>query len=234
MRRFPNLDGYLEAQQRGPTPRVRPFVTISRRAGAGGHLLAKALLDVFAEQDDAELFGGWQVFDRKLCELVTTDKAYSGSMEVLLAEEYRTRTSELLHQLLNPSIDQDRLMVQVFGVVRAVASMGKAIILGRAGSELTRDMGPAVHLRLIAPEERCVEGMMHHYGLDERTARSRAQRLEASRARLLKSYFRVDIDDPVLYDAVWNTGRVPIRTIAESVVVALRHQMAAGKSERAR
>ena len=37
--------------------RVRPFVTISRQAGAGGHTLANRLIEVFGRQEDKEIFG---------------------------------------------------------------------------------------------------------------------------------------------------------------------------------
>jgi cytidylate kinase len=238
-RRETTIDGYLKARQaemplqtRGPVPVTRPFVTISRQAGAGGHTLADTLLEVFAEQDDPQLFSGWQVFDRKLCEIVAANPAYEGSMESLLAEEYRTKTEEFLRQLLGTSHDQDQLMFYVFRVVTAVASIGKSIILGRAGSELTRDMHGGVSVRLIAPEACRIKGVMEHYGIDnEAAARDRARNLDTSRARLLRSHFGVNIDDPERYDMVWNTGRVPFRTIAESVAVMLRTGAEAARSE---
>jgi cytidylate kinase len=228
-RRETTIEGYLKTRQAemplqsGAHPVIRPFVTISRQAGAGGHSLAEALLKVFTDQADAELFGGWQVFDRKLCEIVAANPAYEGSMESLLAEEYRTKTEELLRQLMGTSLDQDRLMFYVFRVVTAVASIGKSIIVGRAGSELTREMQAGVSVRLVAPEEYRIRGVMEHYGInDEGAARIRAKKLDTSRARLLKSHFGVNIDDPERYDVVWNTARVPMQTIAESVALMLR------------
>jgi cytidylate kinase len=225
------IEAYLAAHstemrtddENGANSRIRPFITISRQAGAGGHLLAEALLEVFARQDDTRLFGGWQVFDRRLCEIVAENPTHSTSMSSLLAEEYRTKTDEFLRQMLGSSIDQDMLMLHVFQVVSAVASIGKSIIVGRAGSEVTRDMEHGLALRLIAPEEVRIQRVMDRYGVDEKAARAEARRIDASRARLLKSHFKVDIDDPTRYDAIWNTGSVSIDLIAESVVAAFRH-----------
>jgi cytidylate kinase len=234
MKKLPTIERYLSAHvaetgsaEDGSTPSIQAFVTISRQAGAGGHQLAEKLLDLFAAQEDVRLFGGWQVFDRRLCEIVADNPAYSTSMSSLLEEEYRTKTNEFFGQLLDPTIDQDILMRHVFEVVRAVASIGKSIIVGRAGSEVTRGMGPGVAVRLIAPEEVRIAGVMEYYDLDERAARDKARRVDESRARLLKAHFRVDIDDPTRYDAVWNTGRAPIETIAESIAAGLRHKVAA-------
>lgn len=231
--RLAAMEGYLSAQAEemrsrddGSEGRLRPFITISRQAGAGGHLLAAALLETFARQEDVQLFRGWQVFDRKLCEIAAENPTFSKSMSSLLAEEYRPRSDEFFRQMLGSSIDQDMLMLHVFQVVLAVASIGKSVIVGRAGSEVTRDLAQGISLRLIAPEETRIERVMERYGLDERAARSEAKKLDNSRARLLKSHFRVDIDDPTIYDAVWNTGRIPVETIAESIVAAVRQQAA--------
>jgi len=209
----------------------RPFLTISRQAGGGGHQLAEVLMDVFAQQADTELFGGWQVFDRKLCEIVADNPTYSKSMDSLVAEKYRSKTEEFFHQVMRPTIDQDMLMHQVFRVVAAVASIGKSIIIGRGASEVTRDMGPKLSMRLIAPEEVRIPRVMDYYGLDERAAREEARRLDTSRARLLKTHFQVDIEDPMRYDVVWNTGEVSLETIAESVMAALRSEVGVLSSE---
>ena len=237
MKKLANIERFLTAQvaDRGSaagaaTSRIHPFVTISRQAGAGGHELAETLLEIFAARDDVRLFGGWQVFDRRLCEIVADDPAYSKSMSSLLEEEYRTKTNEFFSQLLGPTIDQDILMRHVFEVVRAVASIGKSIIVGRAGSELTRGMGPGVAVRLVAPEEVRIRGVMEYYELDERAARDKARRLDESRARLLKKHFKVDIDDPTRYDAVWNTGETAIPAIAEAIAVTLQHKVVASQT----
>ncbi|NNC93472.1 MAG: hypothetical protein HKN80_13375 [Acidimicrobiia bacterium] len=237
MKKLTSIERYLGAHvaEQGSvagaaTSRIHPFVTISRQAGAGGHELAGTLLDIFAAQPDEQLFAGWQVFDRALCEIVADNPAYTTSMSSLLEEEYRTKTNEFFSQLLDPTIDQDILMRHVFEVVRAVASIGKSIIVGRAGSEVTRGMGPGVSVRLIAAEEVRIPRVMDYYSLDERAARDRARRLDESRSRLLKSHFRVDIDDPTRYDALWNSGAASIPSIAESIAIALRHKVEAAET----
>ncbi len=228
------IERYLGAQirtmkERSPevTLRARPFVTISRQAGAGGHALADAIMVAFGEEEDQTLFGGWQTFDRELCEIVAENPKYSSAFSALLAEQYDTRTGDFIRQILDATIDQDVLAHEVFRVVGAVASMGKSIILGRGGNEATRGLEHGFAVRLVADEPVRIRGMMDHYGLDEAAARHEAQRLDESRARLLKSHFGVDIDDPTRYDVTWNSGQAPLSLIAESVVVAVRRMIAA-------
>ena len=47
--------------------------------------------------------------------------------------------------------------------------------------------------------------------------------------RLLRKHFQLDIDDPRLYDVVWNTGQVPIPTIAESIALLVRRKVEAAQ-----
>ena len=207
-----------------PDSGTRPFITISRQAGAGGHRLADQLVATFANQEDRDLYGGWQIFDRRLCEMVADDPVYSDELDSLVAEEYRTRSDEFFHQILRSKVDQRAVMERVFRVVRAVASVGKAIIIGRAGNEVTRDMPHGIALRLIAPEVSRIKGVMDHYNLDETAAKREAERLDTARARLLKTHFQVDIANPSRYHLIFNTSDVTIEAAADAVTAMLPHK----------
>lgn len=230
--RVENVERYLRARlaetrtrEKDTTePLVHPFVTISRQTGAGGYHLAEMMLEVFARQEDTALFGGWQIFDQRLCEIVADDPRFAKSMDSLSAEQYRKSTEHFFHQIFGSGIDQNLLMERVFLVVRTLAGMGKAIIVGRAGSQVTKDLTQGVRLRLVGPEEARIERVMEFYHLDEREARAEARRRDADRARLLKKHFGVDINDPAGYDATWNTGTVSLEEIAEAMVVILRRR----------
>ena len=63
--------------------RAYPFITISRQTGVGGHALADKMLEVFSEQEDVEVFGGWRIYDRALCDIVAEDPGFGGSLESL-------------------------------------------------------------------------------------------------------------------------------------------------------
>lgn len=206
-------------------PPIRPFVTISRQAGAGGHTLARTLLDVLSRQDDAHIFGGWEMFDQKLVAMVAHDPDLQVSVESLLGEQYHRAADDFFRQILSSTTHQDLVMDRVFRLVRLLAEVGKAVVVGRAGSEVTRGLGPAVSVRLVAPKEVRIERMMNLHGIDRKAARSATESQDEGRSRLLKRHFRVDIDDPLLYDATWNTAQVSCEVIAESIVTTLRHRV---------
>jgi cytidylate kinase len=201
-------------------------VTISREAGIGGHFLAESIVDGFSHEHDQELFGGWGVFDRTICEMVAKDPRYRRSLDSLLEEEYRSKANDFFHQMVRSTVNQKLVMNRVFLAVRTVAGMGKAVIVGRAGSHVTRDMPQGVALRVVAPEDHRIRRIMETQGLDEREARAFLRKRDSDRARLLKAHFGADIDDPTGYDAVFNVERVTIAEIAHAAAAMVRSRAA--------
>lgn len=236
MGEYEHVERYLRARMRELDRPARDaghhehaFVTISRQAGAGGHSLAHRLVELFDEQND-ELFAGWQVYDQRLCEIVAEDPKMEKELDTLLSEEYRSAASDFFRQVVAPTVDQDVLVARVFEVIRAVAATGKGVIVGRAGSQVTRDLPYGVHLRLVAPEEMRLARLMELHDIDQRTARQQAKRIDQHRARLLQARFGADIDDPTGYDAVWNTGSATIDEIATSVLTLLTTRVRAPRT----
>ena len=129
--------------------------------------------------------------------------------------------------MIGSTIDHGILMERVFDVVRAVASIGKAVIIGRGGSEVTRDMPFGLSIRLVAPIEKRVEHLMRLEDLSARKAAAEVRRRDEHRARLLDTHFGVDIADPSRYDVTWNTGSCPVDEIAQSTVTLLTHRVKA-------
>lgn len=225
MRRIDDIDRYLRAtlaaervQGAAPGPPDRhPFVTISRQAGTGAHPLAEAMVDVFSARPEEDLFSGWQVYDRTLCELVAREPRFARSFDSLIEEEYRSKTDDFFHQMLRSTVDQKMVMDRTFLVVRAIAGMGKSIIVGRGGSFVTKDMPLGISLRLVSPDEYRIERAMRVHDLNEREARSGAKKRDADRARMIKKHFGADISDPAGYDVTFNVASVDYHTIGSAV-----------------
>lgn len=201
-----------------------PFVTISRQAGAGGHSLAEALLARMGKEPDP-LFRGWQVFDQELCRKVLEDPGLKVSMRSLLTEEYRTQVEDLLAGVIVGESPQGTVIKRTFETLRVLAAFGKVILVGRAGSCVTAGLPLGVHVRLVAPEPMRVRRMsdLLHQGPED--ARKTVHKQDLDRARLVKDYFSREIDDPLLYDVVWNAGRVPMETAASCIIALVRQRV---------
>ncbi|MDJ0848409.1 MAG: cytidylate kinase-like family protein [Myxococcota bacterium] len=202
----------VEVARRGELP----FVTISRQAGAGGRSLASAILAEFERHPGEPLLQGWSSFDQELCEMVATDPELNVSLTELVTEEYRTPAEDYVSVLLGKSF-QDEIQKKISVSIRELALVGKAIVVGRGGVCITGDIGPGIHIRLVAPREVRVERMMESFAASEKEAGTWVDEQDRSRAKMMKSRFGRDIDDPLLYHAVWNTDRTPFELIARSV-----------------
>jgi cytidylate kinase len=230
MNRVENIERYLRAHLAAErtkssdldSPHAKSFVTISRESGTGGHALADVMIDVFSGEDDAELLGGWQVYDRTVCEIVARDPRFERSLESLVEEEYRSRTDDFIHQLVRSTAGQMEVMERVFLVVRSIAGMGKAIVVGRGGSHVTMGMPHGVSVRMVAPERQRIARTMETRDLPERDARAYVRKHDIDRARLIRAHFDADIADPLGYDLTCNRASMSYEEIARATMALVR------------
>jgi len=200
-----------------------PFITISREAGAGGHSLALAVMKELSQRKEP-YFQGWAVFDQEICKMLAEDPELNVTIQGLLTMEYRSQIQDTIEELALGTSPQHTVLKKMFEVIRTLASFGKVILVGRGASFLTRELPLGIHLRLTAPLPVRIKRMMQLLNLDEKKAKEIIQNQDKARAALIKNFFNKDISDPLMYDAVWNTGSVPLETIARAAV-----QMAADR-----
>lgn len=207
-----------------------PFVTISRQSGAGGRVLARALLDRTADARPKALFDGWSLFDDRLAELVAANPALKVSLRGLAEEEFASEIQDMVSSWIGGLSPQSLVVAHLFKVIRGLAQQGKVIIVGRAGACLTRSLPLGVHLRLMAPLDVRVRRVRAVLGVSEKEARRVVTDRDRARAALVKTYFRQNIDDPLLYDLVWNTDTVPLEVIASTTLRAVESLARRGRS----
>lgn len=201
-----------------------PFVTVSRQAGAGGHLLSYVILSEFLKYKENPVFEGWHVFDKELCEMVARDPLLQKDMEVLLNEKTRSEFNDFVESLYTGRSEQHALYKTTFKVVRMLALIGKVIIVGRGGSLITADLPQGIHIRLVAPETHRIIWMMKRFKLHKDEAREAVLKQDQDRRKLVKLFFNRDIEDPLLYDMVWNTGKVRLDVITQATIEMIKQR----------
>jgi hypothetical protein len=225
MRRIEALSGHLKAAARerrqasdeaGPLGEL-PFITLSRQAGARGGSLARAILAEFEKHAGEPRLQGWHSFDEELCRMIVSDPEINVSFRELITEDFRTRAEDFVSVMLGKSF-QDDVQKRISVTLRQLALAGKAILIGRGGVAITRDLAPGIHIRVVAAREGRVRHMMESFDIPEKEAARWVDDQDRARARLMRSRFKRDIDDPLLYDATWNTDTVPLEVIARWAV----------------
>ena len=96
----------------------------------------------------------------------------------------------------------------VHGVVRTIATLGqrgRAVLLGRGSAQILPPER-ALRVLVVAPTADRVERLAKQEDLGLDDARSRLAREDAQRREFIQHHFRVDPDDPTLYDLVVNTA----------------------------
>lgn len=202
---------------------THPFVTISRQAGAGGNSLAAAILEELKNKD-GESFSGWQPFNREVYERIAQEPGLKLCLEAYERSECRSQIGDILEQMVIGVTPQDVVNKKIFEWTRAFAALGKVILVGRGGVCLTRDLPLGVHIRLIAPLEQRIKRAAELFSMTRAKAADYIAEQDKGRARLMKVYFSQDIDNPLLYDVIWNTGTVSLGEIAKSVVLMVERK----------
>lgn len=205
---------------------LRPFVTISRETGAGGRSLAEHLMKALNKHDKIPAFQGWARFDQELCQMLENDPGLRVSLQSLLHREYRPEMDAMMAELIAGDSPQDKIIHKMFENERVLAGLGKVILVGWGSSCVTRNMPFGVHVRLVAPLGVRVRRIREVLRLDEKKAQQLIEEQDKSRALLVKHYFNRNIQDPLLYDIVWNTERTPIQHAAEVLVEIIRQKSA--------
>src|SRR5690606_2977800 len=115
----------------GESPPARPFVTVSRQAGAGGPAFGHALARRLRELDH----GGrpWEAIDRELVERVVGEHHVPASLVRDFEDRSRTWLADLVEGLQFASNEPGELAVfhRVAHTIATFAREGRVVIIGR-------------------------------------------------------------------------------------------------------
>jgi hypothetical protein len=221
----------FEERVRRAALRPQPFVTISRQAGAGGVAAAEALLAAMRTTLDPAM-RDWRIMDREICEQVAADPNISVSIDSLMKETFRSEFQDYIMQFVADDSPQTAVVAKCFKVIRAAAAAGRVVVVGRAANLVTRRLPLGVHVRLVASEGWRQANMARRLGCSSAQAKDHIKELEASRKRLVSSFFHRDIEDPLLYDAVLNVESLGPAGVAAVVAELVRRKSAASVEPR--
>ena len=105
--------------------------------------------------------------------------------------------------------------------IKVIAAHGRAVIVGRGADFILR---PDIRfsVRTVAPMNIRIQNVSSAYGVSETEAKKRIQKRESRRRRFIKEAFGGDVENPIHYDMILNTGRLSIEAAAESIVKAAK------------
>jgi cytidylate kinase len=200
-----------------------PFITISRQAGAGAETVAHLL----AEKLNADLpkdARPWTVFDKNLIEKVLEDADLPQEIAKHVQEDKDTTVQALVGELLGLHPSMWTIFHHTSDTILKLARLGRCIIVGRGAEIITAKLKGGVHVRLVAAESVRLAHLKKHFGLDDKAAAKYLHEHDEGRRRYVKTNFENNIDDPLLYHAVLNTGLLDFGATADVVAgMVARH-----------
>lgn len=195
--------------------RIKPVITISRMAGAGGRTVAGQLATYL--QTHVPDHAPWTVFDRKLVEQVLEDHKLSKRIAEFMPEDHKSMLADLLEELFDVHPSSWTLVQQTAETILHLAQLGNVILVGRGANVVTRKMENSFHVRLVGSLENRIGRVQEVFEFDRPTAVDFINREDKGRRRYLKEHFQEDIDNPLLYHLVINTDHVPYEAAAQLI-----------------
>jgi cytidylate kinase len=114
-------------------------------------------------------------------------------------------------------------------VIYELARLGSAIILGRGGNMFFRSLPYALHVRVIASQEKRIRNLVER-GYKREAALMVMEKSDHERESFIKFAFHRDWDNPELYDIVLNMDNLTINVAADMILCAARAKEAQGHS----
>jgi cytidylate kinase len=118
-------------------------------------------------------------------------------------------------------LDDTSYLAGLESVIKELASSNAIVIRGRGSQFILKNHPGALHVLVIAPPETRLARVMDGRTLDEKAARQKIARFDVSRREFIKRYFKSELEDPIHYDLVINTGRLNFEDAASIIVNAL-------------
>jgi cytidylate kinase len=145
------------------------------------------------------------------------------SLAVLLSRTYSEAASERPPAGGGPAeLDERRYIRTITGVIEALAEGGNVVLVGRGSQVILRDRPGSLHVLATAPLEMRVRRIALRDEVTMEEARRRVQESDRGRAAFHRKFFKVDADDPSLFDLVICTGRLSYEVAADLTVTAAR------------
>jgi cytidylate kinase len=115
-------------------------------------------------------------------------------------------------------LDDDRYFRALESVVRELARSRSLVIMGRGSQFILKEHPGSLHVFVVAPLEVRVKRIMQDLNMDKEAAGQEVARIDGSHQEFIKRYFHAELEDPVHYDLVINTGRLSFEAAASTVI----------------
>ena len=194
-----------------------PFITISREYGCLGYNVGVEAANILNQKYRPD--NSWTVFERHLLDRVMEDMHISRELAETLTDTGKSFMADYFRMTFSSYPPEAAVYKKLVETIRILAANGHAVIIGRVGNVITKDMPRGFHVRLIASEKQ--EDRKHQRG-SSTYRRKRQKTCSRKKARPGKQFIlkrlKVNMADPAQYSIVINTTDLSLEATAQLVV----------------
>ena len=169
-----------------PIDQTGPVITISRLTGCDGREVAAALV---AQLNLRHNTNKWKWIDKDIIYHAAHElKTDTNRVETYYQGMTMNDMSEMIMAFSGTFVSDSSVKKAIKEVVLSIAREGHAVIIGRGGVAITRDMTNALHIRLVAPLYWRVENVMRKKGMIIEKAEEYVVETDEKRNKMIVSF----------------------------------------------
>jgi len=215
-------DRYQEAQSRQAFP--GPVVTIARELGCPSKILANRLIEKLNTLDyKFSKKIPWRWISKEILEESAKDLGVELA-EIKYVFDYKTHgvLEDLLLSHSKKFYKSDRkIRDTVAKVIRNFADEGNAVIVGRGGIAITRDIPKSLHIKLEAPLEWRALRTSEKHNITIEQAKKYCLEIDKKREEF-RNYFQGKGNDYTRFDLCFNCMTIDSEEIASIIVETMK------------
>ena len=190
-------------------------ITVSMQPGSGGSLVAETL----AKRLD------FDYFHRKIIKQIASSARTSAAVVESVEKERLSGISDFIALLVKKHyLYPDDYLMHLMQVINTIAEHGRAVIVGR-GANFILPPEKRFSVRVAAEMDLRIGNIAEAFKCSGDEARRRIVQRESRRSAFIRQFFHADIDDPLCYDMVLNTGTTDVEVAVEAVLGAVSYYL---------
>lgn len=197
-----------------------PVITISREYGCNAKrlamMLAEQLNKKYINKPDQEK---WKVISKEILEESANDlNLHKSKIEYVFNFEKKSTVDDFFSSLSSKRHHSEwKVKETIKKVIRTFGFHGKAIIIGRAGAQITYDIIKSLHIKLVAPVKWRIHEISRRYDLSFKEAAKKVKEMDENRNTFIRNFIRTeDINEH--YDIFFNVKTMTSNEITDLII----------------
>jgi cytidylate kinase len=222
---FDYFDTRYRAEMLGrPIDQTGPVITISRLTGCDGREVAAELV---ARMNLRYNTNKWKWVDKDIIYHAAHElKTDTNRIETYYQGMTMSDMSQMIMAFSGTFVTDSSVKKAVKEVVLSIARDGYAVIIGRGGVSITRDMANALHIRLVAPLYWRVENVMKKKGMVIEKAEEYIIETDEKRYKMIVDFLdKKPQSIDYLFDAILNRSSFNREQLSSLIVTMYEAKM---------